>query len=139
MNSLIFMFFYEFGCKVMQTSQVLRSKVQLLLCHSSLHLNLGIAIHLPLCSKPSCASSYSIKCHRNFLVSVSIIYELLTFRTNLDHLKRSFLTLHCYNKWHKVCRIQIKVIPLQLQRSSWQAKRPEVERPNHYLDFGKSP
>ena len=55
------MFFYEFGCKVMQTSQVLRSKVQLLLCHSSLHLNLGIAIHLPLCSKPSCASSYKAR------------------------------------------------------------------------------
>ena len=45
----------------MQTSQVLRSKVQLLLCHSSLHLNLGIAIHLPLCSKPSCASSYKAR------------------------------------------------------------------------------
>ena len=45
----------------MQTCQVLRSKVQLLLYHSLPHLNLGIAIHLPLCSKPSCASSYKAR------------------------------------------------------------------------------
>ena len=45
----------------MQTFQVLRSKVQLLLYHSLLHLNLGTAIHLPLCSKPSCASSYKAR------------------------------------------------------------------------------
>ena len=42
----------------MQIFQVLRSKVQLPLYHNLPHLNLGIAIHLLLCSKPSCASSY---------------------------------------------------------------------------------
>ena len=45
----------------MQSYQVLRSRVQLLLYHSLPHLNLGIAIHLPLCSKPSCASSYKAR------------------------------------------------------------------------------
>ena len=45
----------------MQTFQVLQSKVQLLLYHNLPHLNLGIAIHLPLCSKPSYASSYKAR------------------------------------------------------------------------------
>ena len=45
----------------MQIFQVLRSKAQLLLYYNLPHLNLGIAIHLPLCSKPSCASSYKAR------------------------------------------------------------------------------
>ena len=45
----------------MRSYQVLQSKVLLLLYRNLLHLNLGTAIHLPLCSMPSCASSYRVE------------------------------------------------------------------------------
>jgi hypothetical protein len=39
------------------------------------------------------------------------------------HVFKEFPT-HYYRIWHKICFIQTKVLPLHLQRSSWQAKRP---------------